>query len=106
MSLGVPGQASVAAMSRARILVIRYASRAPARRAVGPTSTSPSIRRVRWTPRNGRRGSGTGGEGEVPPPRLDPGALARARHSPSRALQVTPESGGDLAVVDDPRAGG
>jgi hypothetical protein len=40
--------------------VRRYPSRASASTALGPRSDVPSTRGVRWTPRNGYLGSGTG----------------------------------------------
>ena len=47
--------------------VKRYPSREKARMALGPTHTEPSIRGVKCTPKNGKRGSGTWqGKSKVP----------------------------------------
>ena len=54
-----PDRASRAS-SAADTSVRRYPSRASASTAFGPRSDSPFTRGVRWTPRNGYRGSGTG----------------------------------------------
>ncbi len=58
--LQVPGQLSVDSSSAGRTRGQVYPSRARAGTAFGPTWTEPSNPRVRWTPRNGNAGSGTG----------------------------------------------
>ncbi|CAO0824945.1 hypothetical protein SMICM17S_07086 [Streptomyces microflavus] len=56
----VPGQLSVDSSSAGRTTGQPYPSRARAGTAFGPTWTEPSKPRVRWTPRKGKAGSGTG----------------------------------------------
>ena len=55
-----PGYESVSTRSGSETVRILYPSRANARTAFGPASTFPSIRLLKWTPRKGKAGSGTG----------------------------------------------
>ena len=55
-----PGYVNVAATSRAENQTRPYRSRARANTAFGPATTVPSTCLVKWTPRNGNAGFGTG----------------------------------------------
>src|SRR5258708_23915030 len=55
-----PVYVALASASRGENAVRLYCSRASESTAFGPAITVPSTRFVRWTPRNGKLGSGTG----------------------------------------------
>src|SRR5664279_1759159 len=55
-----PGNNSISMASLRSGDVPVYPSRRKASKALGPASTLPLTRRVKCTPRNGKRGSGTG----------------------------------------------
>ena len=55
-----PGKSAISQASRRSNVYRRCTSRARCMIALGPADTVPSTCRVKWTPRNGKRGSGTG----------------------------------------------
>ena len=59
-SFQVPEYPSASAVSRRLKSVLPYPSRLKVKTALGPHSISPFVMRVKWTPRKGKSGLGTG----------------------------------------------